>query len=172
LRFSGTVFRAHNPRWSFAPTSGDGAKRHGGRFNRPGVPALYTSLRYETAWAEAQQAFPFKPQPLTICAYDADCTDVVDLTDPTESAPHAVLADDMACAWEDLADRKIVPPSWLIADRLRTAGVAAIIVPSYVPGALGHRNLVLWRWAETPPHRLTLIDSERRLPRDDRSWED
>jgi RES domain-containing protein len=172
LRFSGTVFRAHNPRWSFAPTSGDGAKRHGGRFNRPGIPALYTSLHYETAWAEAQQGFPFKPQPLTICAYEVDCADVVDLTDPEERAAHTVLAEDMACPWEHLADHKIVPPSWLITDRLQAAGVAAIIVPAYAPGAAGQRNLVFWHWADSPPHRLTLVDSERRLPRDSRSWED
>jgi RES domain-containing protein len=51
--------------WAFDPLSGEGAKRHGGRFNRPNTLALYTSLDYTTAWMEAQQSFPFKPQPLT-----------------------------------------------------------------------------------------------------------
>ena len=82
MRLQGTVWRAHNPRWSFAPESGDGAALHGGRFNRIGSPALYTSLRFETAWLEAQQGFAFKVQPLTLCAYAVDCADLADLTDP------------------------------------------------------------------------------------------
>ena len=33
MRFRGTVYRAHNPQWSWTPLSGEGASRHGGRFN-------------------------------------------------------------------------------------------------------------------------------------------
>ena len=76
MRLRGQVYRAHNPRWSFAPTSGDGAARHGGRFNPIGMPALYTSATLEGAWREAQQGFPFKAQPLLICVYEVDCEDV------------------------------------------------------------------------------------------------
>jgi len=72
VRLQGTVYRAHNPRWAWAPISGEGAGRYGGRFNPVGVPALYTSWRMETAWREAQQGFAFKAQPLTVCAYDVD----------------------------------------------------------------------------------------------------
>ena len=80
MRLQGTVWRAHNPRWSFAPESGDGAALHGGRFNRIGSRALYTSRRFETAWLEAQQGFAFKAQPLTLCAYEVDCEDLADLS--------------------------------------------------------------------------------------------
>jgi RES domain-containing protein len=69
VRFRAVVWRAHHPRWAFKPASGQGAALHGGRFNRVGVPALYASLRFETAWLEAQQAFPFKAQPMTLCGY-------------------------------------------------------------------------------------------------------
>ena len=62
IRFTDPVYRAHHPRWAFDPVSGEGARRHGGRFNRPGTPALYTALRMETAWLEAQQGFAFKAQ--------------------------------------------------------------------------------------------------------------
>ena len=104
------MYRAHNPRWSFAPHSGDGAARYGGRFNPVGVPTLYTSRRMETAWLEAQQGFPFKAQPLTICAYEVDCTDIADLSEENGRREFGVVMADLTCAWEDLADRRIEPP--------------------------------------------------------------
>lgn len=71
--FAGLVYRAHNPRWAYAPTSGEGAARHGGRFNPRDVPALYAALDPKTAWMEAQQGMPFKAQPLTLVGYRVDC---------------------------------------------------------------------------------------------------
>lgn len=135
------------------------------------MPALYTSRRFETAWLEAQQGFPFKAQPLTLCAYDADCEDVLDLTDPAELARLGAAAADLACAWEDLAGRSLVPPSWVLARRLFADGVAAAIVPSFAAGARDDDlNVVFWRWGPDPPHRLAVIDDGGRLPKDDRSW--
>ncbi|WP_373506590.1 RES domain-containing protein [Thiocapsa sp.] len=49
------VYRPHNPRWAFAPSSGDGAASHGGRLNPRGTPVLYSSLDPKTASMEAQQ---------------------------------------------------------------------------------------------------------------------
>ena len=171
MRFSGLVYRAHHPRWAFAPDSGEGAARYGGRFNPSGVPALYTSLRLETAWIEAQQAFPFKAQPMTLCAYEVDCEGILDLTDAAVLAGIAATPADLACAWEDIADRGGRPPSWLLAERLIATGHAGIIVPSFAAGAgPADRNLVLWRWAAGPPHRVRVVDDHARLPKDDRSW--
>ena len=42
VKLTGFVYRAHNPRWAFAPDSGQGAASAGGRFNPVGMPALYT----------------------------------------------------------------------------------------------------------------------------------
>ena len=67
--------------WAYTPLSGSGALKYGGRFNRPGNNTLYTSLDPTTAWMEAQQGFPFKPQPMTLVAYQVDCADVADLND-------------------------------------------------------------------------------------------
>lgn len=170
MRFSGLIYRAHHPRWAFAPDSGEGAARHGGRFNPPGRPALCTSLRPETTWLEAQQAFPFKAQPMTVCAYAADCEDIPDLTDAAVLAAIAATPADLACAWEDIADRGGRPPSRLLAERLIAAGHAGIVVPSFAAGAGQHdRNLVFWTWAGTPPHRVRVVDDHARLPKDDRS---
>jgi RES domain-containing protein len=171
VKLTGVVYRAHHPRWSWAPQSGEGAALSGGRFNPAGMPALYTARRFETAWLEAQQGFPFKAQPLTLCAYDVDCDDMLDLTDPRTMAAHAVAPADLSCAWMDAATRGEVPPSWALARRLHDAGVAGIIVPSFAVGAtVRDVNVVFWRWDVNPPHRVCVIDDEGRLPRDAHSW--
>jgi RES domain-containing protein len=154
VRLTGLVHRAHHPRWSWQPTSGEGAARHGGRFNPKGLPALYTSRRLETAWLEAQQAFPFKAQPMTMVAYHVDCTDMFDLTDAAERDRLGIAIADLACA-----------------KRLIEKGAAGIIAPSFAAGAgPDDVNVVFWRWADVAPHQVSVIDDTGRLPRDDRSW--
>jgi RES domain-containing protein len=171
LRLTTTVYRAHHPGWAWAPDSGEGARIHGGRFNPPGMAALYTSLRLETAWLEAQQGFPFKAQPMTICAYRVDCADMLDLTDAAVQAAERIDAADLACAWEALADRGERVPGWELARRLRAAGRAGIVVPSFARGA-GPRdvNAVFWDWSPEPPHQVLVVDDFGRLPRDGSSW--
>ncbi len=171
MRLTRIVWRAHHPRWSFAPTSGEGAACYGGRFNRIGVPALYTSLRLETAWLEAQQGLPFKAQPMTLCDYGVDCEDIADLTDSATRATLGIDLPDLGCAWEDLADRGTNPPSWEAADRLIAAGHAGILVPSFAAGAtVLDVNVVFWQWSTDPPHQVEVIDDTGRLPRNDLSW--
>lgn len=171
MRLRGIVYRAHHPRWAFAPDSGEGARRHGGRFNPVGVPALYAARRLETAWLEAQGGFAFKAQPMTMCAYEVDCADVLDLTDATTRAAEGVAPGDLSCAWEDIADRGGEPPSWALARRLIAAGHAGIVVPSFAAGAgEADANVVFWRWSAEPPHIVRVVDHHGRLPRDDRSW--
>lgn len=170
-RFTATVYRAHNPRWSFAPESGAGAAKHGTRFNRPGVPALYTSSSYELAIAEAQQGLPFKLQPLTIVSYDVDHDSVLDLSSESVREAAGVAFEDLACAWELIVFDGGAPPSWLLADRLIEAGVGAIIVPSFALAADEHSaNIVFWDWQATPPHQVAVNDDEDRLPNDHGSW--
>jgi RES domain-containing protein len=167
----GLVYRAHHPRWAFAPDSGEGAARFGGRFNPVGMPALYTALRLQGAWTEAQQAFPFKAQPMTMVAYQVDCADMVDLTDPVVLATWGIAGADLACAWEDMADRGIEPPSWALAKRLLAVGCAGILAPSFAAGAQkGDVNAIFWRWSPDPPHQVRGVDDLARLPRDDTSW--
>ena len=171
MRLQTTVWRAHNPRWAFAPTSGTGAARHGGRFNRVGLAALYTSMRFETAWLEAQQAFPFKAQPMTICGYNVDCEDIADLCEPAAREALGIAYADLACPWEYLADSGQEPPSWAMSDACITRGLAGAVVPSFASGATAaDRNVVFWSWADAPPRKVKVIDDTGRLPRNDASW--
>ncbi len=166
MRLVRPVYRAHHPRWSFDPHSGAGAARFGGRFNPVGVAALYASLRLETAWLEAQQGFPFKAQPMTLCAYDVDCADMVDLTDPAMLADLGVTSDVLACPWEDMAARGVRPPSWQLAERLIGAGHVGALTRSFAPGATADDiNAVFWRWSGDKPHKVRVIDHHERLPR-------
>ncbi len=171
-RLTDPVYRAHYPMWAYDPESGDGAKRYGGRFNRPGTAAFYTSLSPETAWLEAQQGFVSKAQPLTICGYVVDCAGILDLTGPEGRDAAGVAAADLAGAWEDLATRRVPVPTWQIAQRLIDAGCAGIVVPSFAARATATDvNVVFWRWSRDLPHRVAVVDDERRRPRDRRSWE-
>ena len=171
MKLAGSVYRAHNPRWAFAPDSAQGAASAAGRFNPVGMPALYTALRFETAWLEAQQAFPFKAQAMTLCAYEVDCEDVLDLTDTATLAVHGIAPADLACPWKELSTRGIKPPSWEITERLFEAKTAGVIVPSFAKGAVATDvNVVFWDWAPDPPHQVRVIDDDRRLPKDASSW--
>lgn len=171
MRLQGVAYRAHNPKWSWSPLSGEGARLHGGRFNPNGVAALYLSLDWSTAIIEANQGFAYRIPPLTIVSYEVDCEDIADLTSAEERTRHRVSSKAMACAWRLLADTRAPVPSWRIAERLIAAGLAGIVVPSFAVGADPEaRNLVLWQWSEEPPHRVSIIDTERRLPRSDASW--
>ena len=165
MRFRGIVYRAHNPQWSWTPLSGEGARRHGGRFNRRGIQAFYSSLSPVTAIREAQPVG--RPlQPLTLCAYDVDAEPVFDATD--EAQLRSVHADysDLACAtWEaDMLaglrpskkhdrhtaremqrdckakprSRKLggrTPASQALADRLAAHGYVGMLVRSFAVGA-------------------------------------
>jgi RES domain-containing protein len=84
LEFQGLAYRAHDPRWSFNPLSGEGAALNGGRFNPKGTPALYLSLDPMTAIKKAAQGFAHKYEPCVLCTYEIDCEDVIGLRDEEE----------------------------------------------------------------------------------------
>jgi RES domain-containing protein len=163
-RWQGVVFRAHHPKWAYQPLSGEGAQRFGGRFNPLGTPALYTSLSPEGAWAEAQQGFAFKAQPMTLCAYRVDCDHVLDLSSREACAKASVDFAALTCPWADLMSQKRPVPSWELQKRMKGEGVAAIIVPSFAPAApVSGRNMVFWEWSDALPHKVEVVDDFARL---------
>jgi RES domain-containing protein len=167
FRFEGLGYRGHDPSWAFAPTSGQGAAIRGGRFNPAGAPALYLSLAVETVFKEVSAGLARRFDPLTVCAYEVDCDGLVDLSTDEARAAAGVRLEDMAAPWMlDRAEGRR-PASWLVHDRLRAAGAAGVVVPSFANGARPEElNLVLWTWGDTPPSRsgsLTRTGGSRRI---------
>ncbi|NNE20899.1 MAG: RES domain-containing protein [Myxococcales bacterium] len=171
IRFQESVYRAHNPEWAWDPLSGAGAKLHGGRFNRRGQPALYTSLDVLVAVREASPlGAPFHP--LTLCEYRVDCMNIFDTRDSKAMRREKVSRGELECpSWnQEMLDGQ-VPASHQLADRLIARGYAGMVVRSFALGAGPEdMNLVLWKWTKRRPHKVTLFDPDHRLPRDDSSW--
>jgi len=171
VRFQGLAYRAHDPRWSFKPLSGDGAAVHGGRFNPKGTPALYVALDPMTAIKEAAQGFARKFEPYVLCTYEIDCDDVVDLRLENERRQARISTEDMASAWFADAAAGREPASWRLARNLIAGGAAGLIAPSFVSGAdAGDVNLALWDWSDRLPHKVAVFDPSGRLPKSQLSW--
>ncbi len=166
MRFRGMVYRAHNPEWAWTPLSGEDARRYGGRFNSRGVPALYCSLSQVTAIREASP-LGRTMQPLTLCAYDVDTEPIFNATNPSLLQQHELLEADLACpTWEADMLEQGTAASQHLAERLIEAGYVGMLVRSFAVGAdETDINLVMWRWGDAYPIRVTLIDEEGRLSR-------
>lgn len=163
ISWSGRLYRALNPVYAREPMSGRGAALYGGRFNPKGMPALYASSSVMTALREANQVGDL--QPTTLVCYRAEIEAVFD------ASREANLA-----AW-DLDEAALANPSWRdemrrlgeartqqLARELAADGYHAMMVRSFAKSAApDDTNLVLWRWGDTAPSRLTLIDDEQRL---------
>ena len=157
-------------RSSFKPLSGEGAAIHGARFNPKGVPALYLALSIMGAVKEANQGFAHRIDPCTICSYEVDCEDIVDLRTAADRDAAGVRFEDMSCAWMDFIAQGERPPSWTIHDRLFVSA-AGVVVPSFASGAnQTDHNLVLWHWTASLPRKVDVFDPSGRLPRNQLSW--
>lgn len=171
MLYKGLGYRAHNPYWSFSPLSGEGARLNGGRFNPQGIPALYISLTEPTALAEYNQGFPHRPQPTTLCAYEIDCDDLLDLGDSNQRKIAGITQSEIGCDWELMLAKKQKPPTWYMVEHLIASEITGIIVPSYARNApTGGQNIVFWEWDDYPPHQVKLIDDNDRLPKNQESW--
>ncbi|MGR7993527.1 RES family NAD+ phosphorylase [Xanthobacter sp. ZOL 2024] len=156
------------PKWAFVPTSGAGAAIDGGRFNRPGVEALYLSRAPQTALEEYRQGASITP-PATLAAYTVALGEVADLSQGFDPSIWDDAWKDWDCAWRRIAriDEK-VPPSWKLADRVITAGLRGILFPSLRHA--GGTNLVIFPANLLADDTVMVHDPDHRLPRDQSSW--
>ncbi len=161
------AYRMIVPRYASTPLSGAGAARAGGRFNRPGLEALYVSLEVLTAVAEYRQASPHL-LPATLCSYAAALPPLVDLRLLNEGQWDPIWQD-WAADWRLIkAGGKFDPPSWDMADLVLDAGVPGMIFPSMAhPGGT---NLVLFLAALDGLGMIAVNDPDHALPRDQSSW--
>jgi RES domain-containing protein len=156
------------PKWAFVPTSGAGAAAEGGRFNRPGVEALYLAQSAETALEELKQGASIVP-PATLIAFKITVAEIVDFSSGFNPAVCAPEWADWTCAWKKIAriDKK-VPPSWRLADAVITTGYRGLLFPSTRhPGGI---NLVLYPQNLKPDDAIHFHDPDGRLPTDQSSW--
>lgn len=125
----------------------------------------------ETAVAEWMQSLSARLEPMTICEYDVECDDIVDLSDPDICKSEGIDPADLNCGWLSYQLRGEVAPSQKVALDCIGKGYAGIIVPSFAPGAASDaKNLVLWTWGDAPPHTVKVYDPNKRLPKDRSSW--
>lgn len=166
IPFDAVAYRVHQPRWSFAPTSGAGAGLYGGRANRPGVNALYLSLELETALAEYQQLDALLP-PALMVSYSVRIDPVVDFRGGSTSAWDA-LWQDFYCDWRRMHfNEGIEPPSWVIGDQVLAAGAKGILFQSTIDGGT---NLVIYNDALADFDAINAYDPNNDLPNNQLSW--
>ena len=163
-----TFYRFITPRWSHMPTSGAGAGRFGGRFNRPGIDAIYLSRHIETAAAEYQQDDPLIP-PGTFIAYRVVLSRVVDLQAGYIRGVWDELWSDWDCEWrKQMLHEQIEPPSWLLGDLAIEQGAKGIVFPS--TRHPGGANVVVYSRRLEEGDELSAYDPRGDLPLDQQSW--
>lgn len=160
-------YRMHVPRWAWAPTSGLGAARQGGRLNRAGVEALYLSFETETAIAEFQQAAALLP-PATLVTYRVSLDKVVDFR-AGFTADWDPLWQDLSCDWRAMVfDDNVEPPTWVISDMCLAEGYKGILFPSSAHA--GGNNLVIFNSSVGATDKLEIYDPSGNLPKNQSSW--
>ncbi len=142
LVFTGQSYRIIPRAWAHDPLSGEGARRHGGRYNPRGMPAFYCALDPHTAYAEYTASLFDRPG--WLCSFDITTAVLLDLTLAEHRAIAGLSEDELTLAWKDHPN----PPSQTIARKLVASGIDGLIYVSrhHPPG----RNMVLWT-ADTRP---------------------
>ena len=93
---------------------------------------------------------------------------VLDLTDPAVPPVLGLQPEDCFAPWKSIfLTERGTPPGWGVVTRVTQAGGAGVIVPS--AQFKGGRNLVLWRWDDGVDRRITALDPQTDLPRDQAS---
>jgi RES domain-containing protein len=145
-----TVYRASSVAYYRSGFSPIGSRSNGGRFNRPGISAIYVAAETQTAISEYRRSDP--PRPLVLVAADVVATNLIDLTGDLSSwdadwqawDTDWEVARDLRLAGDSTADS----PSWRCGDAAIARNYSGILFPSRQNS--GGKNLVLF-----PDHATT-----------------
>lgn len=175
--FRRRVVRASKPSWSYAPTSGEGTARHGGRFNPVGMPSLYTSFDFETCAHEVR--FSLNTDPYTFYHLEVESSMIADLSSRmVREALEIEWADLEAPNWESEMNKGAIPSAHRVTLALIDQGYHGIIVPSFAPNtSQDDLNLVLWKWRlasessdDDGEFAIVSVLNADMLPKDRSSW--
>lgn len=115
-----TVWRLVTVRFAKSAFSGDGARLYGGRWNRKGVPLVYTSGSQSLAMLEMLvQDEPLRARYV-----------MIDVHIPKTVAIDRIVVKDLPADWRDVAAREklqVIGTRWAV-----TLGAAVLAVPSAV----------------------------------------
>ena len=147
----GVTFRSAAQAYAAATDqlSGEGSKRHGGRWNPVGVAAVYSSLTPETAMAEALAHVRYYQLPIhralprLFVALRFELSQVLDLSSQAALGELGVTPQEIDCDWRRSSKMASQPMTQALGQAAAAAGVEAIIVPS-VADREG-KNLVVFR---------------------------
>ncbi|KQS83539.1 MULTISPECIES: RES family NAD+ phosphorylase [unclassified Rhizobium] len=160
------LWRAFVPKWAFAPLSGEGASRFGGRWNPVGSPTIYAARELSTAWAEYNQGFV--QHPALIAQLELKGAALADLTDADVLADLGCVAEIHQCEWRMQLDKGEVPETHHLRLRLIELGFDGVVYPSFM--SPGGSCVALWRWNAPGTPRLDVVDPDGRLPKTSASW--
>ena len=165
--WSGVAFRSTSPAYANSRDllSGEGVRRYGGRWNPPGLAAVYASATPEIALAEALAQFrrygiPDRDaMPRVLVAIEARLDRVLDLTDGQVRRALRVSRRRMAGEdWRGLQARGQEAVTQAIGRLASEAGVEGLLAPSAaVPDG---KNLVVFPAALRPGSRLAVARKE------------
>jgi RES domain-containing protein len=137
--FSGKTFRSATPHYATEKDllTGEGSRRFGGRWNPPGLAAVYASLTPETAMAEtlAHARYfglsEYDAMPRTFVAISVDLSSVLDLTDGKVRQRLAFsLKRIVETDWRKETDAGKVPFTQWLGHAAADVGFEALLVPS------------------------------------------
>ena len=160
-----TLYRAHRPRWSFAPKSGEGARKDGGRWNLRGTPALYLSFNPMPAVAETVKGHDFRP--VLLVQYLVRGGKIADYRDATFRKHEGIRDDLTQTPWLGKAFKTVGAPLQVAAAKLIKRGWHGMIYPAAESEGL---NLVLWKWDDGEGPEVEVQDKNGDLPTTQESW--
>jgi RES domain-containing protein len=144
-----------------APLDTAGARLFGGRFNPPGVPALYLAsdpelaLRESTRSTDWAQFTPFAPR--RVVCVRVRLAAVIDLSDPQTFEASGLNGDDLTASW---ADKSGPTASQLLGESALLQGVEGILYPSALDPI--RANLMIFPDNLLGGSVLEIVDSEDR----------